>query len=145
MEVAKLALDYIKVLIWPALILFALVSFRKPIASLLGMVGELSVGGEKGFKLKMQAIQKAVSAKSSTSDNIQTGVDLSEVILSLPDDDFIFLDSLAEKPQRNTYVPTTGKEYRHLQSLADYGVFSKKSLSEFELTEIGKQILDNVR
>lgn len=145
MEVAKLALDYIEVLIWPSLMLFALVSFRRPIASLLGAVGELSVGGEKGFKLKMQAIQKAASANISHGEITQDGVDLPGVILSLPDSDFIFLDSLSQKPRRKTYVPTTGREYRHLQSLADYGIFSRRSLSEFELTEIGKQILESVK
>lgn len=93
----------------------------------------------------MQAIQKAASAIHPESENSQSGVDLSEIIFSLPDNDFIFLDSLAEHPRRKTYVPTTGQEYRHLQSLADYGVFNRKSLSEFELTEIGKQILENVK
>lgn len=145
MEVARLILNYIEVLVWPAVLLFALVSFRKPIVSLLGTVGELSVGGDKGFKLKMQAIQKAASATHPESENSQSGLDLSEIIFSLPDNDFIFLDSLAEHPRRKTYVPTTGQEYRHLQSLADYGVFNRKSLSEFELTEIGKQILENVK
>lgn len=145
MEVARLILNYIEVLIWPTVLLFALVSFKKPIVSLLGTVGELSVGGDKGFKLKMQAIQKAAGATNSESEDSQRGVDLSEIILSLPDNDFIFLDSLAEHPQKNTYFPTTGQEYRHFQSLADYGVFNRKSLSEFELTEIGKQILENVK
>lgn len=145
MEVAELVLNYIKVVIWPAFLLFALISFRKPIVSLLGTVGELSVGGDKGFKLKMQAIQKAASADYSESESSQSGVNLSEIMLSLPDNDFIFLGSLADHPQRKTYVPTTRQEYRHFQSLTDYGVFSRKSLSEFELTEIGKNILESVK
>lgn len=45
MEAAKLALDFIKVLIWPALILLVIIAFKRPIASLLGTVGEFSVGG----------------------------------------------------------------------------------------------------
>lgn len=145
MEVSKLILNYTEVLIWPALVMFALISFRKPIASLLETVAELSVGGEKGFNLKMRAVKNAAASAHSGSDSSKGEVDLSELIFSLPDSDFIFLNSLAKLPQKTTYIPTTGQEYRHLQSLADYGVFSKKSMSEFELTEIGKRVVENVK
>lgn len=98
-----------------------------------------------GFKLKMQTIQKAASANASDTENSQNGVKLSEIIFSLPDDDFIFLDSLAAPPRRKTYVPATRQEYRHFQSLTKYGIFNQKSMSEFELTDIGKKIIENVK
>ena len=144
MEIANLVLKYVEALKWPIIIAFSLVYFRPAIDSLLEKLVELNVGGEKGFKLRMQAAQKiAEKAASDAHENIETHKE-SSLVLSLPDESFIYLNSLAKKPIKDKYFPASAKELKNLCSLSDYGVMRQKSISEFELTEIGKSLASDL-
>ncbi|WP_421319668.1 hypothetical protein [Aeromonas veronii] len=144
MEIPTLVLEYIKTLIWPLLILFALVYFKGTIESLLEKLVEINVGGEKGFALKLRAAQKIAHDLSSIEAATPLVPEESNIILSLPDEAFLYLSSLAKKPVKSTYYPASGGELRSLHALADYGVMKQKSMSEFELTEIGRTLVSSL-
>lgn len=147
MEIANLVLEYIKVLAWPLLLLFVLIYFRSSILSLLEKLAELSVGGENGFNLKLRAavqVQIAESENTSKSDQCEQPKQ-SSLILSLPDVDFLYLDSLAKIPIKSIYFPSSSDDIQKLNSLAEYGVMKRKSMSEFELTEIGEKLLVSLK
>jgi hypothetical protein len=141
MGIATLVLEYIDALKWPLLILFVLVYFKSTIASLLEKLVEIKVGGDKGFALKLRAAQKIAHERSSTEGEAPTVPEESNIILSLPDDAFLYLSSLARKPVKSTYFPSSGEELRNLHSLSDYAVMKQKNMSEFELTEIGRTLV----
>ncbi len=141
MEIANLVLEYIKVLAWPLLILFVVVYFKSSIAFLLEKMAELNVGGENGFNLKLRAAGKIAERESILIDDQIEIPKQSNLILSLPDEDFLYLNSLAKKSIKPIYFPNSSEELGKLSSLAEYGVMKRKSMSEFELTEIGKNLL----
>ncbi|QNI03309.1 hypothetical protein HXW73_10405 [Halomonas sp. SH5A2] len=144
MGIATIVLGYLEVLIWPLLILFALVYFKSTIVSLLEKLAEINIGGEKGFALKLKAARKIADEQNATEVEDPVVPDESNIILSLPDEAFLYLSSLAKKPVKSTYFPASGEELRSLHALSDYGVMKQRSMSEFQLTEIGKTLVSSL-
>jgi hypothetical protein len=55
-EVARLVLDYVQALIWPALVVFVVVRFRRPVGQFLGRIaGESQEFSAAGFGLEITA------------------------------------------------------------------------------------------
>lgn len=144
MVIATLVLEYIEALKWPLVILFGLIYFKGTIESLLEKLVEVNVGGEKGFALKLRAAQKIADERNLTETATPVVPEESNIVLSLPDDAFLYLSSIARKPVKSTYFPASGEEFRNLHSLSDYGVMKQRSMSEFELTEIGRTLVSSL-
>ena len=62
MEIAKIVLEYIQALIWPAIVVFLAISFKNETASLLGRIKSAKLPGGVSFDLneKIQEV-KALS------------------------------------------------------------------------------------
>jgi hypothetical protein len=145
MEIANLVLQYLEALKWPLLIVFVVILFKQTIVSLLEKLAEVSFGGKNGFNMKLQAVKKvAEQNEKNKQGNTQTFND-SNLLLSLPDNTFIYLSSMANKPLKETYFPNSGDEFRHLVALADYGVMKQRSMEEFELTELGNKLIGAIK
>ena len=145
MEIANLILEFLKVLVWPLLILFIIVFFKSEIVSLLEKMIEINVGGENGFNLKLRTAQRIAEKESTNAISHSRLSKQSSLILSLPDESFLYLNSLVHKSIKSTYYPSSGKELRALNSLAEHGIMKQKSMSEFELTEIGGQLFASMQ
>ncbi len=138
-------LEFARIAVWPAVTVYALLTFKSSIISALEKVVELNLGGEKGLRLKLNAVQKAIGQESEGGGNEAEKKILRNVILSLPDDDFMFLDELSKRPIESRYVPRKGSELRHLYSLADHGIFKQHGIGEFSLTEIGRHVIESIQ
>ncbi|EMA2439029.1 hypothetical protein AAFZ98_004649 [Vibrio parahaemolyticus] len=145
MEIANLVLKYIEALKWPFLIVFVLLLFRRTIVTLLEKLAEVSFGGENGFNMKLQAAKKvAEQSDKSTNKSAQTFSD-SNLLLSLPDNTFVYLSSIANKALKDVYFPNSGDEFRHLVVLADFGIMKQRSMEQFEFTEVGRQLVNAIK
>jgi hypothetical protein len=142
MEITEIILEYLKVLLWPMFAVFFVLTFKSSITDLIKKISELQFGGDKGLRLKLETVGKMlekVSPAASTS-NVPPGF-----LFSLPDDDFLFLDKIANDKIKEVYLPSNGKDYKAFVSLSEYGVFEKKSMSEFKPTKIGVELLEQIQ
>lgn len=60
--------------------------------------------------------------------------------LSLPDDEFMFIDKISKIKFKGNYQPTSERELQLCNSLVNYGVFSKQSDSSYKWTRKGKKL-----
>lgn len=91
MDIAELALDYIRVLIWPAVVVFFMWTFRTKVAELLERLSELGGGG---FSAKFdQAARTLGAAQQKAAEQ----VDAQEATTPPPPDDLVILDLHAFK------------------------------------------------
>ena len=61
--------------------------------------------------------------------------------LSLPDDEFMFIDKISKVKFKGNYQPTSEREFHLCNSLVNYGVFSKHIDSSYKPTREGKRLL----
>jgi hypothetical protein len=142
MEIAEIILEYLKVLLWPLFAVFFVLTFKSSITDLIKKISELQFGGDKGLRLKLETVGKMlekVTPAASTS-NVPPSF-----LLSLPDDDFLFLDRIANNKVKEVYLPSNGKDYKAFVSLSEYGVFEQKSMSEFKPTKVGVELLEQIQ
>ena len=62
--------------------------------------------------------------------------------LSLPDDEFIFIDKISKIKFKGNYQPTSERELQLCNSLVNYGVFSKQSDSSYKPTREGENLFN---
>lgn len=144
MEVANIILEFTKVLVWPLIVIFGLIFYRNSILSLLEKISEISFGGEKGFNLKVKTLAKITEFDKASNASSEISEATSSLILSLPDEAFVYLHSLAKKPLKPKYFPNTHKELIILNSLTDYKIMNQNTLTEFELTKLGRELLSSL-
>jgi hypothetical protein len=147
MEIEQIILEYVKVLIWPSIILLGILIFKNSIKELISKItdiSELSVG-YKGLSLKTRVVQKMLEADLSSPlkslENKDKKRSINDVvsILELPDDDFLFFEKIAKN---NSFCVSEAKEQWKYKSLTNQGYFSKISEYEYEPTAKGKKILE---
>jgi transposase len=75
MDVARLVLDYFEALVWPALVIFVLVRFRRGIASFIGRIaGESREFSASGFGLAINAkFQEQLATLAEQSETADPG------------------------------------------------------------------------
>jgi hypothetical protein len=66
-------------------------------------------------------------------------------LLSLPDDEFMFIDKISKINFKGNYQPTSDKELQLCNSLVNHGVFLKQSDSSYKPTKEGKKVLNSVK
>ncbi|GAA3638426.1 hypothetical protein ACG5V6_12375 [Streptomyces chitinivorans] len=72
MEIAKLILDYIKVLIWPGVAMFVLLRFRANISDLISRTRTLSTpAGSLEFAEEVRALRDAVESREENLDHAE--------------------------------------------------------------------------
>lgn len=142
MEVAELIVEYLKVLIWPLFAVFFVLTFKPSIVELIKKISELQFGGDKGLRLKLETVGKMLEKVTPTASTSNVPPSF---LLSLPDDDFLFLDKIAKDKVKDIYLPSNGKEYKAFASLCEYGVFEQKSMSEFKPTKMGVELLEQIQ
>ena len=65
--------------------------------------------------------------------------------LSLPDDEFMFIDKISKIKFKGNYQATTEEEFQHCNSLVNHGVFLKQSGSSYKLTKEGKKLINSAK
>lgn len=65
--------------------------------------------------------------------------------LSLPDDEFKFIDKISKINFKGNYQPTSEKELQLCNSLVNHGVFSKQSDSSYKLKKEGKNLINSAK
>ena len=144
MEIFELLLKYIHELKWPLVIIFIVIYYKGSIVSLLGKLAEVNIGGDKGFNLKLRAAKKIAEEKAVQGESSSAMPQESNMILSMPDEEFLYLNSISKKPIKNTYFPASNSELRYMHELCESGIMRQKSMSEFELTDIGKTLVGSL-
>ncbi len=61
--------------------------------------------------------------------------------LSLPDDDYEFIDRNASFFKEGKYLPKNEKETEHCRSLSNHGVLKQHGKKAFKLTRMGRRML----
>lgn len=124
MAIANIILEYIKVLLWPAIISSGLFLFRQEIRDvLLGLknISEMKITPE-GFSFRKRLLEnvcKSVvkSGEHSEKSDIES---LFSTLISLPDQDISFLESIKNN---ESFLPTTLRERDRYNSLCNQGLF----------------------
>ena len=145
MEVAKLILEYLKVLAWPIIAGICVLVLRNEIKNVFNKISDLNIE-IKGFKLKMKVVEEISKKEVSKQDAGNESHDKLDpkIIWSLSDDDFVFINNLSGKEIQEIYYPTsTHEEYRY-NSLCNEKIFSKNSTNGYKLTAIGNQLLSEI-
>jgi len=65
--------------------------------------------------------------------------------LSLPDDEFMFIDKISKINFKGSYQPTSEKEVQLCSSLVNHGVFLKQPDSSYKLTREGKKLFNSAK
>jgi|SaaInlStandDraft_3_1057020.scaffolds.fasta_scaffold68083_2 hypothetical protein len=64
-------------------------------------------------------------------------------LLSLPDDEFMFIDKISKINFKGSYQPTSEIELQLCNSLVNYGVFLRQSDSSYKPTKEGKKFFNS--
>lgn len=144
MDIANLALEYLKIIIWPIFILVFICIFKKHIDAMFARIVNLRLD-DKGLSLKFGTAVKLINNKNSKDEEESSMPNLSGFIFSLPDEDVLFLDKLAKQPIKDKYLSTSKSDIGLFHSLTNYGVFEKLNQSEFAPTNTGKIIIDAIK
>lgn len=146
MEIAKLTLEFVKVLLWPIILLIIFFNLKSHILKILQKTSDLELE-IKGYKIKLRLTEHLLKKKADDRqlDQPQKSEINTDILLSMNDSDFIFLSSLAEKSVLPKYYPINDKEIFKYNSLCNENIFKKASDNGYELTNMGKEIFEALK
>lgn len=139
MDCKTFIVQMVDTLAWPVLILTIIFFFKDQFKNLINSVSELKVGNSAvSFSKKMVAstiTKKSTSETSITAEPAMT----EEEILNIPDDDYEFMQKVANN---KSFMPTNESEKFKYNSLVNNGFFEKKEDEVYEPTKKGREIID---
>jgi len=149
-EIARIVLDYIKVVIWPFTALFCVFIFKDQIFKLISKITELNVEA-KGLKLKLQLSKKILEKQPSLTHQLTENTEIKNkrldpsIIWEIADKDFMFLDTLSKKELLEEYFPVSKEEEYRFNSLVNEGFFTKQKDLKFAPTHKGRDLLKHFK
>lgn len=131
--------EIVQVLIWPTLLLIALLLFKEQVRELLGSISKLTVGNASAeFGKMMLAKEILPQNKTQKKENGCSSNMSKEEIFNIPDEDYEFMMKIAAN---KNFMPTDKREIFKYNSLVNHGYFTKEDNDEYKPTGKGSEII----
>jgi len=126
-------------LVWPIALIIFLFFFKEQIENLIKSLTKLTIGNSTAVFGK-EKLAKEISSQSTvekTNPKEQSTIS-KEDILSIPDDDYEFMQEIAENI---SFMPASKSDVFKYNSLVNHGYFDKERDNEYKPTQKGAEII----
>ncbi len=129
----------INTLAWPIVLIIFLYFFKEQIQNLIRSLTKLTIGNNTAVFGKEKAAEEVSSKnKDEQTDSEEESSISKKDILSIPDDDFEFMQAIAEN---KNFMPVSESEIFKYNSLVNHGYFDKGQDNEYKPTNKGAEII----